>query len=380
MNGNEDLLERLGRSLERVPVPEPDLTPVRRRARTLRARRYASVALVSALVVAGIALPLKAMLPLGDRDKPSVRPASDVPQVHGTVYLSTHDIRVFHEKKNGWPAGTSLPLDKTACDPLLQAMGGASITVHDGEAGPVLATLDVGAPTLDPVSATLPEGTHLDGWDALGPTKSRKAACWATAPFQGPIPKSPDGRYTFFIEGVDEAKTMGNFFARSGYHISYADLAAQGFQLALGGGDAFDKAWQALVAKRAGKSGSAQPPSGTAESAQSVSGTVHIDRDFTGGKKLDTPCTPDNIKQGSKVSVKDGGGNLIATGTVTSDAGVIVQEKNDWYLDCSVPFTVPEVPITESYSFQVEDMSSTFHFSKAQMESLGWEITLYEKT
>ena len=302
--------------------------------------------------------------------------AQETPQVHGTVYLNFHpDI---------WPKGphkTSLPLDKTACDPLLQAMEGASITVHDGSARPVFAALDVGAPTLDPQSATLPEGTELNGWGALSHMDWRKAGCWATAPFEGPIPKSPDGRYVFFIEGVDAPKTMGHMYAQSGYHISYSDLAAQGFQLALGGGDDFTKAWDDLVATRAGQSGSAPPPSGSGEAAQSVSGTVHIDRDFgePSGKKLGSPCTPNNIKKGSGVSVKDGDGNLIATGEVTSNVGVIVQEKNDWYLDCSVPFVVPEVPMAESYSFQVEGVDRTFHFSKEQMESLGWEITLYEK-
>ena len=311
--------------------------------------------------------------------------AQEAPQVHGTVYLAVGVLDWNKHTKHLW---TSLPMDKTACDPLLQAMEGATVTVHDGAAGPVLATLDVGAPTLDPQSATLPEGTQASGWGGMQVKPSRaalmhrKAACWATSPFQGPIPKSPDGRYTFFIDGVDEAKTMGNFFSRSGYRISYSDLAAQGFQLALGGGDDFEKAWQALVATRAVQGGSVQPPSGSTESAQSVSGTAHIDQDFgePSGKKLDSPCTPNNIKKGSGVSVKDGDGNLVATGEVTSNVGVIVQEKHDWYLDCSVPFVVPDVPMTESYSFQVEGLVRTFHFSKEQMVSQVWEITLYEKS
>lgn len=68
MNDIQDLLDAMHRELDGVEAPSS--TPsVFKRARRRRARNTAAVGVLSIAVIAGVVLPLKAMAPLGDRDK-----------------------------------------------------------------------------------------------------------------------------------------------------------------------------------------------------------------------------------------------------------------------------------------------------------------------
>jgi hypothetical protein len=61
MRDHQDVLARARAALQRVPAPRPELQPVLRRARVLRLRRAAAAGLVSAIVAAGILVPLGAL-------------------------------------------------------------------------------------------------------------------------------------------------------------------------------------------------------------------------------------------------------------------------------------------------------------------------------
>ena len=68
MKDIQDLLDAMHRELDGVEAPSPT-RGVFKRARRRRARNTAAVGVLSIAVIAGVVLPLKAMAPLGDRDK-----------------------------------------------------------------------------------------------------------------------------------------------------------------------------------------------------------------------------------------------------------------------------------------------------------------------
>jgi len=69
--------DQLAQSLDGVQAPAPDLQGVQRRARRLKTRRTLTTGLLSLLILAAIAVPLAALLPLS-RDE---QPASHLPEV-----------------------------------------------------------------------------------------------------------------------------------------------------------------------------------------------------------------------------------------------------------------------------------------------------------
>lgn len=101
-------LNRWMRGVESEDPPElwTDIshrTPRRRPPRQIpKAVRYAGIALISVVVAAGIILPLKALLPLADRDKPGVGPAGvpatqQLPVIGPGQYLYTKVVNEYRD-------------------------------------------------------------------------------------------------------------------------------------------------------------------------------------------------------------------------------------------------------------------------------------------
>jgi hypothetical protein len=96
----DDVLTRARQALERKPAPSPDLGPVQRRARTLRARRAVAVGAVAALVALGTLGPLAALWHLGGSRG---RPADETPAPSQTAPV------LDFEEAPGWHVLTTDP-------------------------------------------------------------------------------------------------------------------------------------------------------------------------------------------------------------------------------------------------------------------------------
>jgi hypothetical protein len=95
MREDHQLRERIRRSAD-VPTPAPMLETVGRRARTIRVRRAAATTLVTAVVAAGIAIPLSGLGGIGDAQ-------SDIGSIGARVGI------VGFEPAEGWAMAASDP-------------------------------------------------------------------------------------------------------------------------------------------------------------------------------------------------------------------------------------------------------------------------------
>jgi len=89
------------------------------------------------------------------------------------------------------------------------------------------------------------------------------------------------------------------------------------------------------------------------------------------GDSCDATGGYSDLSSGSQVVVKDGSGNVIATGSEAS--GTIGGSKPTYY--CELPITVSGVPDKAFYAIQLGHRNA-MTYSKAQMVSQNWAVSI----